>query len=244
MKTVSVSVIIPTCNGEAFIAEAINSVISQTYPILEIFLIDDGSTDQTKEIIKKFSKHLRLIKQSHLGDPAFGRNRGIREAKGEFIAFLDQDDLWPEDKLHIQVDNLERYPDAEVDVGITKVLNQRSDKNNASDFGRFNEFDQYFFLASGLFRKDVFDRIGMFDENMKYHGSDFDWILRAAEAGVLFNLHNEITLLYRLHMGNYSNNPVKLKLGIVEVFKKSLIRRKRKGNGSFAAFPKLKTAKD
>jgi hypothetical protein len=138
---------------------------------------------------------------------------------------------------------MELFPETEIDVGITKVLNQMPDKKNSSDFGRFNEFDNYFLLGGGLFRNVAFDRIGMFDENMKYHGSDFDWILRATEVGVLFNLHKEITLLYRLHEGNYSNDPVKLKLGIAEVFKKSLVRRKQKGGGSFAPFPKLKTTK-
>jgi hypothetical protein len=84
-------------------------------------------------------------------------------------------------------------------------------------------------------------QIGLFDENMRYHASDFDWIVRATEGEILFSTHNETTLLYRIHDNNYSNDHEKLRMGVAEVFKNSLIRRKRAGKGMFKAFPKLKT---
>ncbi len=239
-KRTEITAIIPTYNGAKYVAEAIQSINRQTYPVEEIIVVDDGSDDETETIVMNQEGNIRFIKQPHKGDPAFGRNTGIREAKTGLIAFLDQDDLWPENKLEIQTKNLMRFPEAMVDVGITHVFNQKGEKFE-HDFGRFKEFEQYFLLSSGLFRKSVFDTIGLFDEKIKFHASDYDWIFRAVENKVMFNLHKEITLLYRHHEENYSNSFVKLRLGLMEVVKRSLVRRRNKDNGSIMPLPPMNT---
>src|SRR5690349_595385 len=93
-----ISVIVPTYNGQEFLGAALASIHSQNYPALEILVVDDGSTDATEEIARGFPD-TRFIQLSHRGRPAFGRNEGIRQARGELIAFLDQDDLWAETAL-------------------------------------------------------------------------------------------------------------------------------------------------
>ncbi len=243
MKTSKISVIIASYNGQEFIAEAIESINKQTYPVKEIIVVDDGSTDKTEEIVKNQNGNIRFIKQQHKGDPAFGRNIGIGEAKGELIAFLDQDDMWPENKLEIQVERLERFAEAQVDVGTTKLLISETVDKNSAFANRLKDSGQYFLLSSGVFRKSVFEEMGLFAEDMTYHASDFDWIVRAAENEVLFSVHGQPTHLYRIHDNNYSNDIKKLRMGVAEVFKNSLFRRKLAGKGMFKGFPKLKTIK-
>ena len=94
----TVSVVIPTYNRLPYLREAVDSVLNQTWPALEILIVDDGSTDGTEEALPTFGGPVRYFRQKNSG-PATARNRGIREAKGDWIAFLDSDDLWLPDKL-------------------------------------------------------------------------------------------------------------------------------------------------
>ena len=116
-----VSVIIPVYNGEDFIREAVENVLSQKYPALEIIIINDGSTDGTEAIIKQLPVDIRYFTQDNSG-PSAARNKGIRDASGEFITFLDADDLWPENNLNIMVDAMLRNPDMEVIRGYAQLM--------------------------------------------------------------------------------------------------------------------------
>ena len=106
-----VSVIIPTYNRSAYIGEAIRSVQAQSYPRVEIIVADDGSTDRTADIVAGFGDAVRYISLPHSGQPAVARNRALREASGEFIAFLDSDDQFLPDKLTLQVASFEQHPE-------------------------------------------------------------------------------------------------------------------------------------
>jgi len=235
-----ISVIIPTYNGEAFIADALQSIFNQTRPVDEIIVVDDGSSDGTIEILTKYAAKITLFENSHKGNPVFGRNTGIEKATGNFIAFLDQDDMWPENKNEIQLNALRQKPMAMVDFGKVNILNQQNLKDQTYLAQFFNERHDHFLLSGGLFRKEAFDIVGNFDDTLTYHSSDFDWIARAIEIGIFFSKNEAITFIYRIHSGNYSNNFEKLKRGVAEVFMKSILRRKQSGLGSFTTFPKIK----
>lgn len=105
-----VSVVIPVYNAERFVAAAIDSVLKQTYPSTELIVVDDGSTDTTAAVVRSYGERVRYIFQSNARQAA-ARNRGIAEARGELIAFLDADDTWREDKLEKQVAVLDQAPD-------------------------------------------------------------------------------------------------------------------------------------
>ena len=105
-----VSVIIPAYNADQFIAQAIQSVVDQTYWPYEIIVVDDGSTDKTREILKGLGDKIRCLYQENYG-PSSARNAGIKIARGTYICFLDADDLWTPEKLEAQVEFLERHPD-------------------------------------------------------------------------------------------------------------------------------------
>ncbi len=106
----AVSVIIPAYNSEQYIRRAIDSVLAQTHPASEIIVVDDGSTDNTCEMVQRYGPPVRYLYQANAG-PGAARNTGIQAAKGEWIAFLDSDDEWAPEKLQVQLDLLHRNPD-------------------------------------------------------------------------------------------------------------------------------------
>ena len=104
--TESVTVIIPAYNGAAYIARAVESALAQTHKPLEVLVVDDGSTDRTAEIVAAMPPPVRLIRKEN-GGPASARNLGAREAKGNWLALLDADDLWQPVKLETQIKAIE-----------------------------------------------------------------------------------------------------------------------------------------
>jgi len=113
----TVSVVIPAYNAERYIGETLESVLAQTYRDFEIVVVDDGSTDGTREIVRNYGEPVRLVEQPNSG-PAAARNRGIREARGELIAFIDADDLWLPEKLALQ---MPMFADEEVGLVCCRV---------------------------------------------------------------------------------------------------------------------------
>jgi glycosyltransferase involved in cell wall biosynthesis len=102
-----VSVVLPVYNREHSVARAIRSVLAQTLPPLELIVVDDGSTDATRDVVRGFGSRIKVIEQTHSG-AYVARNRGVREASGELIAFMDSDDVWLPDRLAVQMPLMER----------------------------------------------------------------------------------------------------------------------------------------
>src|SRR5882724_10823057 len=102
-----VSVILAVYNREGSVARAITSVLAQTYPHVELIVVDDGSTEGTRDVVERFGASVSLITQAHAGVYA-ARNRGLRHARGELVAFIDSDDAWLSDKLEVQVPLMRR----------------------------------------------------------------------------------------------------------------------------------------
>ncbi len=182
---VEVSVIIPTYNRASFLKEAIESVLNQEYSNYELIIIDDGSIDNTKEIIKLFEGKLKYYYQPHKGvSPA--RNAGLKLAQGNFIAFLDSDDLWKKEKLKVQMEFMKSHPEIKVcyteEIWIRKGVRVNPKKKHKKYSGWI--FDKVvpiclLSLSSALFRKELFDEIGVFDENLPAC-EDYDLGLRIA----------------------------------------------------------------
>jgi len=110
MSDTLVSVVMPAHNDAAYIAEAIDSVLAQTWPDIELIVVDDGSTDGTREVVRRYSSRLRLIEQQNAGS-AVARNRGIDEARGRYVAFLDADDWWHPEKTASQLNAMRHRQD-------------------------------------------------------------------------------------------------------------------------------------
>ena len=187
-----ISVIIPTYNRASFLKKAIESVLAQEYfqpPYrfsYELIVVDDGSTDQTQDVVASCGKSVRYYFQEHKGVSA-ARNLGLELASGDFIAFLDSDDLWKKEKIGIQMGFMKAFPQAKIcyteEIWIRRGLFVNPKKRHRKYSGWiFNKVLPLCLisLSSALFRRDVFEEIGKFDENLPAC-EDYDFGIRLSQ---------------------------------------------------------------
>jgi glycosyltransferase involved in cell wall biosynthesis len=208
-----VSIIMPVYNGAAYIAETINSIRRQQYQNWELLIMDDGSTDDTVEIVRGIGdKRIRLYAREHTGITGRLKNEALWRAQGEFIALIDSDDLWPEEKLQKQVDAMQQYPEAGFsftngydfyEPGIPdRFLHPRKEGIECRSF--FLSYCKTEFpvqTSSLLFRESCVTTTGLFHEDRVF--TDFSFIGNLAyhfKAVILY----EPLLMRRLHRGNFT----------------------------------------
>lgn len=222
-----VSLIVPVYNGEDYIGKTVQSVLKQTYDNWELLIIDDGSTDHTKEVINKFKDHPRIkyfYKKN--GGQGSARNLGIKKSKGSYLAFLDADDLWDEDRLEMQIKLL-----LEKDVSLVfspmrcidksgKYLN----KSLGNGKGMFQGFQALFLMAAGtisipnssvIASKESVVRAGCFNESEEIRNmEDYDLWFRMLMSGSKFYGTEKILGSYRIHQdqNTYSDPGQNLKM--------------------------------
>lgn len=203
-----VSVIIPIHNGERFLAEALDSVAAQDYDEVETIVVDDGSTDGGPLLAA--AREVTLVRQNQRGVAA-ARNAGVDLARGEILAFLDQDDLWLPSKLRVQVEILTSYPDSICLVQQSYFL--EPGVAPPAWFGRpeLLASDHTGWAPSCLaVRRTTFERVGRFDERLQ-HASDLDWFARATQIGVPIEVTTEMLVRRRIHGSNDSGTPTAMK---------------------------------
>lgn len=235
-KEFFVSAIVPVYNGEQFLAEAIQNILNQNYQPLEIIVVDDGSTDKTAEVAARFKDSIHYVYQPNSG-PSAARNRGLRMAKGNAIAFLDADDLWSDNKLDFQVSYLAAHPSVDIVQGLIQQM-RLSQLDNHEELIFKQAYTPYNFvnIGSAIYRKSVFDKIGFFDETLSY-GEDTDWFIRAWENGVSKVVLEEVTLFYRKHQDNMTLGKNLVELSFVRIFKKYLDRCRKRGISPTSSLP-------
>jgi len=200
--TPTVSCIVPVYNGERFLGETIESILAQDYRPLEIIVVDDGSEDSSVEVAQSFQPDVRLVQQTQAG-PSAARNSGIREASGDFLAFLDQDDLWHREKITRQLTRFECQP--ELSVAWTHVQMFWSD-DLADERERYASHPSAgvvpgYATISMLARKEVFERVELFNENLWFSDS-VEWTLRARQCGIVMEMMDEVLVYHRMHERN------------------------------------------
>jgi len=187
------SVIIPTYNRVSFLKEAIDSVLAQDFwrgtggpsGAFELIVIDDGSEDGTKQVVESYGPRVKYEARPHRGVSA-ARNAGLRSARGELIAFLDSDDIWLEDKVRLQMNYFETFPETmaltteEVWVRNGRRVNPMAKHRKYSGW----VFDKFLplcllSLSAAMFRRSVFEELGGFDESLPAC-EDYDFGLRLA----------------------------------------------------------------
>jgi len=204
MKLPLISCIIPVFNGERYLSEAIESIFKQTYRPLEIIIVDDGSTDRTPTVAERYRERVRYLKQANAGT-ATARNSGINAAQGEYIAFLDSDDLWPSEKLERQLARFEARP--ELDYCLAYVQNfwvpELIEEEKRFRDHRISKPLPGYSTATLLARRALFDTVGRFNPAIR-HADDTEWFLRASESGAAMELLSDVLLYRRLHQNNFS----------------------------------------
>ncbi len=230
-----VSAIIPVFNGAAFISEAVTSALEQTHTNMEIIVVDDGSTDNTPELLAEFGDQIRVIRQANTGH-VVARNNAAKVAKGEWLAFLDADDIWFPKKIEKQLAIVNAcneglvYTDRENFGHITRVKKRLSDAMPLFEGDVYEKLleGNFITVSSVMIRKDWFERLGGFDPELKVC-EDWDLWLRYSEIGGLTRLCPEPLMRYRWHLTSMSHNFEKMLEGRLRVIRKTLQSPRGKG---------------
>jgi glycosyltransferase involved in cell wall biosynthesis len=227
MNRDSISVIIPVFNGEKYILEAIQSVVQQDYKNVEIIVIDDGSTDRSIELVEKHPAAVKIIQQANAG-PAAARNSGLNHASGDFIAFLDADDLYPPNKFEVQLEYFKNFPKTRLVAGRIQYIFLEGSESKMIYFESEEQTLVHVHLGSMLTRRSVFDDVGGFDARLQY-SEDIEWWLRLREFEVNYVILPEITLQYRMHDANMTRGLRGIERDFMRALRMSLARRRKTG---------------
>lgn len=193
MSVDKVSVVIPCFNDEAYIAEAIHSVLNQTYPVWEVICVDDGSTDQSLSILKAIdSSKLTILSQFNSGAAA-ARNHGVKATTGNLLCFLDADDLWSTTKLERQIDRMKH---AQISFGHIKEFFDLTVQIQASP----RVMPGYSPITMMIAKEDYL-RVGDFNEGLVV-AEYVDWLARAKHLNMSMIMDEEIYAFRRIHAGN------------------------------------------
>ena len=219
-----ISAIIAVYNGAERLREAIASIQAQDFAPFEIIVVDDGSTDATPDVIASYGTAVRALRQEHAGLSA-AHNLALRHVQGEAVAFLDHDDLWPPHSLASMAKLLQSDPAIDIVSGQVEMRYERSAPPSEEMRRCLVTTNRPFMMHSLLIRRQVFDRIGKFDEQLT-HAMDVDWYMRARDLGVRFGFIPDVTMIYRMHETNMTRDVFATTQGMMAAFKKSLDRRR------------------
>jgi glycosyltransferase involved in cell wall biosynthesis len=233
-----VSTILPVFNCERFIGAALDSVLAQSHPRVEIIVVDDGSSDASAAVAEE--RGVRVLRREHAGVSA-ARNAGIAAAGGELVAFLDADDLWPADRLEHQVAYFRDRPDTQILMGYSRMFLEPGEQHP--------EWLTEQWIASlrtvpidgvdpapgmsgavqspltMMVRAELFDAVGGFDTSYAI-GEDIEWLMRATDAGYPHEVLDRVVTLYRLHATNTVYRTWEMERAHFRVVRSSIARKR------------------
>lgn len=226
------SIIMPVKNGENFIKETLLNLLENTTSEDEIIIIDDGSTDDTEKIVNNFSnlsKALVIMLRGQNLLPSGARNKGLEIARGEYISFIDHDDLWPKNRLDDHINLLKHSINADVIQGRVKYFSAVPSKLDIFDYLDQDKTTFFFQLGSFTFKRDILKKIGLFNPELKF-GEDVDLYLRLLDGEIKIVKDEKVALLYRIHdtnmTKNYAENDNRV---LLKILSSSIKRKKIKG---------------
>jgi glycosyltransferase involved in cell wall biosynthesis len=223
-----VSIIIPTYNCAGYLGRAIDSVCAQTYKDYEILVVDDGSTDNTRDVAMQYGRKLRYLYQQNRGVSA-ARNHAISKASGELLAYLDADDMWYSEKLERQVAFLDAHQECGMLHSEISVINEQDEILHV----RFNQMTKrsvpqghclqallkcsHIQTLTVVERRNCFERVGAFDERLAVAEDYLHWIMIAAEGQAVGYLEEPLAK-YRWRTGSLMGNPIRLLEAYVKIY--------------------------
>ena len=221
----TISAIVPVYNGAAHIGDALRSIRAQLHPVTELIVVDDGSTDDTADVVRRVDPAATVIRLARNG-PAAARNTGAQSASGDWLAFLDHDDIWPSDRTGALLDAVTTSPHAGMICGRVRIKQMPA----APPDPRLQAVDGThvpFSFPSALLRRSVWTALrgmdGTFDR-----AEDVDLYLRLVESGVTVVKIDAVTLIYRQHGGNRSRHVALSNASMLAMMRATIARRRAK----------------
>ncbi len=222
----SVSVIIPAYNAAITLNQAVDSLLAQDYPAMEIIIIDEISTGNPAPFIQSFGPRVRYLQQA-CGSPAAARNVGLRLSRADFVGFLDADDLWMPGRMHSHIAFHLQHPELDYSHGYTRKIYLASHLASRPRYARDDAAHINPNPGGLLFRRQALVELGGFDESLRY-GEDIDLLLRARASGLSGAVFEQVTLLYRMHDRNMTNFETDEHHDLLNVLAKSVRRQGRR----------------
>jgi glycosyltransferase involved in cell wall biosynthesis len=199
----SVSVVVVVRDGARYLAEALTSALGQTAPPAEVIVVDDGSVDGSRQVAESFGSPVRVLAQAPLGI-AIARNRGVADAGGELVAFLDADDIWPPGALACRLRGFEADPPPDVVWGWVRQFRSADLEPALAAQMRCPSGRYPAHLPGGaLISRAVFTRVGPFAGDLRM-GEFVDWVARARDLGIREATVPEVVLHRRVHADNHT----------------------------------------
>jgi glycosyltransferase involved in cell wall biosynthesis len=227
-RNILVSVIIPVYNYEKYLAEAIESVLAQTYQPIEIIVIDDGSTDNSARVAQQFAPRIRYFYQSNAGLGA-ARNAGVEASQGDYLTFLDADDLWVKNKIALQMALFQGNPEADLVFGhVQQFVSPELDEAQKSAICCPLKKMPGYIAGTMLIKRESFKQAGPFETNWQI-GEFVQWYIRVKERGLKVLMLPDVILQRRLHTDNMGIRDRNSRTDYVRILKASLDRRRASG---------------
>jgi len=220
----------PVFNGARWLPESLGSIVRQGLPGLEVIVVDDGSTEEIESVVRAHCPAAGYFRQANRG-PAAARNAGVSRARGACVAFLDQDDTWPDGSLAARLRALADDPAALFVLGRTRFV---AAPGAPEPWVATN-------LGAGLYRRELFERVGLLNERCGLT-EDVEWFLRMREAGVPYVTLAEVTLHYRRGTGGITHGRSWGETEVLATLRASLAR--RRASGAAPELPLLSGSKD
>ncbi len=219
-----VTVVMPAYNNAEFLRESVDAALAQTYQAIEVIVVDDGSTDGTKELLASFGDKISICRLSNSGGPSRPRNTGVDQARGSFIAFCDGDDVMAPTAVADAMQIFQEFPEVAVTWADCRTINRVGEVVKSSVLSEYQDFRKnlqstvfsdvfllegskiYSCLLRGLFlgisavvvKNEVLKKVGPFDETLK-NSDDRDMWLRIARSGFQFSFRDKVLFSYRQH---------------------------------------------
>lgn len=232
MSDAQLGVIMPVFNGEKHVANGLRSLLRESAVGLEIVVVDDGSADASREIVRGIAlEHpcVRLLEVDH-GGVSRARNAGLA-ALGErvsLVSYLDCDDLNPPGRLQRQVKAMNEHPEVGCVVGLLQIFEDEDAEQLLPRAGSRTVTVRGVSLSAAVFRRTLLTKLGSLAEDMRY-GEDTDFYLRMLEAGTPYLAEDEVAVFYRRHGANATNDVARTRAGFIDAIRRSLGRRRSSG---------------
>jgi glycosyltransferase involved in cell wall biosynthesis len=224
-----ISVIMPVYNTEKYVRESIESVLSQTYKNIEIICINDGSLDSSLSILESFGDKIITINCKNNCGQSEARNKGVHMAKGEYLAFIDADDIWESKKLEIQLKQFISNPN--LDISFTNMkcfISPELSEDIKSHYICPVDIVAGYIPSTVFIKNTSFKKVGYFDPKWK-EGEFIDWLVKAKDIGLKQYFHEDVLLSRRIHETNIGAiKKPETRDNYLKIIRESLERRKNK----------------